>query len=343
MTRSRVNQAGAGHSHQEELLHGQSNTPKGIGIPIKLAWVAVSERSPHPARLAERFQRLCDLVVANYPSLLRRPRDMGTFRAYSPTDVDWSLVDLDGEIELRRGRYPRPRERGGAIQCHSKLEELIGKASNRRRQRREPIQTHPLITRLVQIWPGDTSWSATRKPIRARISLTMQGQANETVQDQAERWRWRHHRIAAALTKGFWRDVHKIQHSTSAQRRPLFTIKNDLISAWDSSRERPGCPHAPCEDFTDYDAARIFWECPAACSVWDEIGRLWSRVSSGSVEHKRELALASIFSLTLHSLGPEFGGHPRFKNSETCETRSRARPTMRWNGSGRSRYCRCSS
>lgn len=92
---------------------------------------------PLPSRFAEQFQRFCDLVVANYSSLLMRPGDMDTLRAYSPTGVEWSLVNLDGEIKLRLARYPRPREWVGAIRNHSQLEELIGKASNRRIQRRE--------------------------------------------------------------------------------------------------------------------------------------------------------------------------------------------------------------
>lgn len=111
-----------------------------IGDALEWRWIAPGIisfkcrllRYPLPPRVAEQFQRLCALLVANYPTILQRPWEANAVRLYEKTEAQWKHSDSDGMVRISLEEYPKPQSFAGTVISHTQVERLVGRNSKPR-------------------------------------------------------------------------------------------------------------------------------------------------------------------------------------------------------------------
>lgn len=71
------------------------NRPSG-----QIAFKCLSVKYPLETRAAEQFKLLCELIIANYPSVMHQRAPTNPMGAYADDEASWTLVEQQHRQEL---------------------------------------------------------------------------------------------------------------------------------------------------------------------------------------------------------------------------------------------------
>lgn len=215
---------------------------------------------------ADKFRALCVTLVLNYPRLLWRPSKMATLTSVESSELEWSLRTDYTQVQLYLERYLASPHLCGVVASMVDVETLAG-AQSRSCLRRVAMWSHPAITRLVQIWPGQWRSHQSKIYIKSQVHSRRHNSARRgrhSYSGSAVEAGLTRHRARQGLVDRRAQDPRKLESTALAP----FQIKSNRLSGWDSTKGARGCLHPGCEGTSGCDTAHIMWECPAAQKVW---------------------------------------------------------------------------
>ena len=245
---------------------------------------------PGPIRRA--FERLCAALLYNYPELLYRPRREQILRPTTPEiqqHHEWALSSDSTTLVHTDTRSEGTRHLISTMSSCDKA------ASSDLRRTQVTFQAHPRLSRLVQIWGGESRWRPHRKRYYRYVASKRReiGVANRdralSAQVKTDSG------VNRGLSKLVWKDIQRIPGLNTYATQTLFRLKANKTPLWNRRDKSTCCPHPQCSRTSRATSQHIFWDCPTARAAWSSFLRRWHKVGISASDDLQEW----VFSLEI--------------------------------------------
>ncbi|KAF1333737.1 reverse transcriptase, partial [Globisporangium splendens] len=240
------------------------------------------------------LERLCAMLVSNFPQLLYRPQQANVLRLYNGQrhyNHEWHLHTSEATLtHVDTTLVKATHTVHSAMDCDiMATRDLNGQKVS--------FHAHP-FTRIVQLWGGNGRYNTTRSFYRQQVAATSKILENcsETRsfyrQQVAARTQIGKDTRDAAVNKAVhtagslwpglqliqWSELHNIPGITVYTAQTLLRLKANRLSMWNYEKADLSCSNPECSQVVQSSVQHLFWECPKAKLVWNYFYALWAKI-----------------------------------------------------------------
>ncbi|KAF1324728.1 hypothetical protein FI667_g9605, partial [Globisporangium splendens] len=221
------------------------------------------------------LERLCVMLVSNFPQLLYRPQQTNVLRLYNGQrhyNHEWHLHTSEAALtHVDTTLVKATHTVHSAMDCDiMATRDLNGQKVS--------FHAHPRFTRIVQLWGGNGRYNTTRSFYRQQVAAT-RTQIGKDTRDAAVN---KAVHTAGSLWPGLqliqWSELHNIPGITVYTAKTLLRLKANRLSMWNYEKADLSCSNPECFQVVQSSVQHLFWECPKAKLAWNYFYALWAKI-----------------------------------------------------------------